>query len=109
MSREFVLQLRYVGVFPQLGHREYRFDIRRANIDARQVILTIEDNLFATRLLLFQEAPDLCYQKLLQAMRNESDDTPIDNCTMVTTSDVALYRDTHPNTRLRKFGSYKNR
>jgi hypothetical protein len=106
MAKELVLQLRYAGVFPQTGLREYRFDIRKENTaDTRQVVLTIEDALFSTRLLMFQEAPDLCYQKLLRTMRDESEEAPIDACTKVTASDVAFYRDTHPNTRLRKYRS----
>jgi hypothetical protein len=102
MPRNFVMQLRYVGVFPKTGLREYKFNINEEDIDGRQVVLTIEDRLFATRLLLFQEAPDLCYQKLLLALHNENKKTPIGARTMVTASDVAFYRDTHPNTRLRK-------
>jgi len=103
MAKELVLQLRYAGVFPQTGLREYRFNIKKENIATTQVVLTIEDALFATHLLMFQEAPDLCYQKLLRTMRNESEDTPIAARTKVTASDVAFYRDTHPNTRLRKY------
>lgn len=102
MPRDAVLQLQYVGVFPQVGYREYRFDIKNDNITARQVVLTIEDSLFATRLLMYQEAPDLCCQKLLWALHNENEGTPVDPRTSVTASDVASYRDTHPNTRQRK-------
>jgi hypothetical protein len=105
MPKDFVLQLRYVGVFPQTGHREYRFNIEKQDVDPRQVILTIADTLFATRLLMFQEAPDLCYQKLLLALHNESEDKPIDSQSTVTASDVAFYRDTHPNTRPRRHAS----
>jgi hypothetical protein len=105
MTKELVLQLRYAGVFPQTGLREYRFEISKENrADTRQVVLTIEDALFSTRLLLFQEAPDLCYQKLLQSMR-DSETTPIGARTKVTASDVAYYRDNHPNTRMRKHRS----
>ncbi len=59
MTRDFVLELRYVGVFPQCGYREYRFYIGSENPDPHEVALTIDDDLVAAKGLKFQEAPDL--------------------------------------------------
>jgi hypothetical protein len=105
MPRDFVLQLRYIGVFPQEGHREYRFHIDKGDQQVREVALTIEDGLFTRHHLMFQEAPDLCYQKLLLDLRNESLDAPIGSRTAVTESDIALYRDSHPTGKARRVGS----
>jgi hypothetical protein len=104
MSRDFVLQLRYIGVFPQEGYREYRFHIDKGD-QIREVALTIEDALFAHHNLMFQEAPDLCYQKLLLELRSESDDAPIGSRSAVTPSDIAVYRDCHPTDKARRVGS----
>jgi hypothetical protein len=105
MPRDFVLQLRYIGVFPQNGHREYRFHIDKGDQQIREVALTIDDGLFTQNHLMFQEAPDLCYQKLLLDLRNESDDAPIGTSTAVTSSDIAVYRDSHPTSKTRRVGS----
>ena len=59
------MQLRYLGVIPQSGFVEYGFRIEDKDKNARQVILTITDDLFRENNLKFQEAPDLCYQKVL--------------------------------------------
>ncbi len=105
MERDFVLQLRYVGVFPQQGHREYRFRIEKGTGEFRDVSLTIDDDLFGTNRLMFQEAPDLCYQKLLLDLRNESDKGPVLGHSPVTVTDIEFYRGSHPAGRARKFRS----
>jgi hypothetical protein len=106
MAKDFVLQLRYVGVFPEPGHREYRFRLEKANGEFRDVTLTIDNDLFGTNRLMFQEAPDLCYQKLLIALRDESNDAPVLGQSAVTATDIESYRDSHPAGRERKL---KNR
>jgi hypothetical protein len=92
-------------VFPQERYREYRFHIDRGDTAVREVALTIEHCLFTGNLLMFQEAPDLCYQKLLLDLRNESEENPIGSRMAVTSSDIAYYRETHPNTKARRAGS----
>ncbi len=94
-----VLQLRYIGVIPQSGYREYGFHIEDKEIGDRIVILTIEDGIFLRRELMFQEAPDLCYQKLLTDLRSETGGARIPAHVSVSTSDIVQYRDGHPNTK----------
>ena len=102
IAKDFVLQLKYVGVFPHNGHREYRFNIEKENAGTREVILTIPDGLFVTNRLMFQEAPDLCYQKLLVDLRNESKEAPICSRAALTATDIDSYRESHPLARVRK-------
>jgi len=102
MAKDLILQLRYIGVFPQKGYREYRFHIDKGDDHVREVALTIEDGLFVRNHLMFQEAPDLCYQKLLGDLRNESQESPIGTRTAVIPSDIVLYRDAHPNAKTRR-------
>ncbi len=102
MARDLCSELRFVGVFPQTGHREYRFNIEKENADIREVILTIADALFMPKRLTFQEAPDLCYQKLLVDLRNESKEAPICGRGAVTATDIDSYRESHPAARVRK-------
>jgi len=104
MSKDLVLQLRYLGVMPQVGFVEYGFRIENKDKSVRQVILTIEDDLFRKHDLKFQEAPDLCYQKVLMDLEVEQADSSIPLSMAVTALDIAHYRDSHPTTKLRKPG-----
>ena len=102
MAKDLVLQLRYLGMLPHIGHREYRFQIEAHDKSIRTVALTIEDNIFRKNQLMFQEAPDLCYQKLLADVTNEAVGTPICSLAPVTESEIASYRNSHPTGKLRK-------
>jgi hypothetical protein len=105
MAKDLVLQLRYVGMLPQTGHREYRFQIEAQDKSVRAVALTIEDGIFRKNQLMFQEAPDLCYQKLLADVINETAGTPICSLSSVTDTEIATYRNSHPTGRLRRMAA----
>ncbi len=96
MPKDLVLHLRYMGMLPHVGHREYRFQIEAADKSIRTVVLTIDDSLFRNHLLMFQEAPDLCYQKMLTDFANETIDSPICARAEVTEAEGASYRNSHP-------------
>jgi len=96
MTKDPVLQLRYLGVISQAGYREYGFHILDEKEDVRQVILTIDNSLFRKCQLMYQEAPDLCYQKLLKDLNEETANTPICSPIAVSAADIANYRDSHP-------------
>jgi hypothetical protein len=103
MARDLSHQLRYLGVIPQDGHVEYGFRIEDKDKNVRLVVLEIEAGFFSRRDLMFQEAPDLCYQKMLVDLGNETADSPISEHVPVTALDIASYRDMHPTTKQRKF------
>jgi hypothetical protein len=103
MFKELVMQLRYLGVIPQAGYVEYGFRIEDKDKNARQVILTITDALFRENNLKFQEAPDLCYQKVLVELEKEDIDSRMPESIPITAGDIAHYRGLHPNSKLRKF------
>ena len=96
MTRESVLNVRYLGVLPHIGHREYRFQIEAEDKSFRTVSLTIDNAIFRKKLLMYQEAPNLCYQKMLADYGNETTDSPIPSWAPVTEDEVAFYRDSHP-------------
>ena len=101
MLKDIVCQLKYLGVIPQAGYIEYGFRIEKKDKTDRQVVLTIEDAFFQRNDLKFQEAPDLCYQKVLMDLNNERPDSGFPACTPVTALDIAHYRDLHPTTKSR--------
>jgi hypothetical protein len=98
MAKDVVLQLRYLGVIPQEGYVEYGFRIEDKDKGVRDIILTIDDALFVQSHLMLQEAPDLCYQKVLTDLVNENG-SHINGRMAVTASDILQYRDSHPNTK----------
>ncbi len=102
MLKDLVLQLRYLGVMPQAGFVEYGFRIENKDKSARQVVVTIADDFFLKNELKRQEAPDLCYQKVLTDLSAESEDACFPLSTSVTALDIAHYRDLHPITKFRK-------
>jgi len=51
---------------------------------------------------LTPHAPDLCYQKLLAKITNETLGTPIPSLAPVTESEIASYRDSHPTAKSRR-------
>jgi hypothetical protein len=104
VAKDSVLKLRYLGVLPQVGHREYGFRIENKEKEIRKVIVTIDDTYFLKNQLRFQEAPDLCYQRILMDIDNESADATIAGTSMVpiTPTDIARYRDSRPTAKTRQ-------
>ncbi len=94
-------QLSYLGVIPKPEHSEYGFRIIYEDKTARLLILIIENSMFLTKQLLVQEAPDLCYQKVLADLRSAIP-ALVEHSVVVTESDVAEYRAFHPNISLKR-------
>ena len=102
MLKDHVQQLRYLGVLPQSGFVEYGFRIESKDQGVRQVVLTIANAVFQNNDLKIQEAPDLCYQKVLTGLDSEKTKSRIPSRMPVTAVDIAHYREMHPTTKLRK-------
>jgi hypothetical protein len=99
MSKDPVLQLRYLGTMPQAGFVEYGFRIENKDKSVRHVILTIADDFFRKNDLKLQEAPDLCYQKVLMDLEVEKADSSLPLSRSVTALDIAHYRESHPKSK----------
>ena len=96
MAMNQAAHLRYIGVIPQTECLEYGFRIEDKDKEPRLVIIVIESEFFKKYALMLQEAPDLCYQKLLADLRNETAELPINPRLSITASDIACYRESHP-------------
>jgi hypothetical protein len=107
MARDLVHNLKYLGVIPQTGYVEYGFRIENKDKDTRLVILEINSDVFRRNELMFQEGPDLCYQKVLADLGDETAESPIAERVPVTASDIARYRELHPATKTRKSAAKK--
>ena len=89
-------------MIPQGEYTEYGFRIEDKDKNHRRVVLTIQNTLFQHKNLKFQEAPDLCYQKVLADLESETSDSPIPARMPVTEEDIIQYRDLHPTAKTRK-------
>jgi hypothetical protein len=105
MSMNSTIHLRYIGVIPQTEYLEYGFRIEDKDKDPRLVVLMIESGFFNKRELMLQEAPDLCYQKLLVDLRDETAELPLNPRFSISASDIAHYRELHPIGKSSKFRS----
>ena len=91
-------QLRYLGTISKPEHSEYGFQIENPDKTVRLLVLTIANSVFLTRQLLVQEAPDLCYQKVLAYLRDATAGSAEDYIP-ISESDIANYRAFHPNVK----------
>ena len=94
-------QLRYLGMIPKPEYSEYGFRIENPDKTVRLLVLTIANSVFLTKQLMVQEAPDLCYQKVLTDLQSETNG-PVEDFVSISESDIAHYRAFHPNMKLRK-------
>jgi len=90
--------LRYLGTISKPEHSEFGFQIENPDKTVRLLVLTIANSVFLTRQLLVQEAPDLCYQKVLAYLRDATGG-PAEDCIPISESDIANYRAFHPNVK----------
>ena len=106
MAMNNTMHLRYIGVIPQTECLEYGFRIEDKDKDPRLIVMMIESGFFRRYELMVQEAPDLCYQKLLADLRDETAEVPVGARLSVTASDIAHYRELHP---IGKASKHRNR
>jgi hypothetical protein len=94
--------LRYLGKISQPEHSEYGFHVENEDRSIKLFTLIIANSVFLTNQLMVQEAPDLCYQKILTDLKTEAADQ-IKDPILVTGSDIEQYRAIHPFLRRKSF------
>jgi hypothetical protein len=96
--------LRYLGKISDSEQSEYGFRVENEDKSIRLLILTIANSVFLTNQLMVQEAPDLCYQKVLVELKSESTH-PMSENILVTGLDIEQYRTIHPQLRRKSYKS----
>ena len=94
--------LKFLGKISKPEHSEYGFRVEYENKSVRLLVLTIANAVFLTHQLMVQEAPDLCYQRVLTELKSEAAD-PFRELILVTGPDIEQYRTLHPNLRRKSF------
>jgi hypothetical protein len=94
--------LRYLGKISRPEHSEYGFHVENEDRSIKLFTLIIANSAFLGNQLMVQEAPDLCYQKILADLKAETADQ-VKDLILVTGSDIEQYRAIHPFLRRKSF------
>jgi hypothetical protein len=89
------LSIQYAGFHVQPHGRDYAFYVLDPPAASRHFIVTITHQAFAERRILYQDAADLCYQKLQQEIRAETEEWPLGSHCIISDQELAAYRATH--------------
>src|SRR5262245_6463418 len=87
------LRLEYCGFRDTEDSREYVISARLLGSD-REYVVAIEHAAFTARHLLFQEGPDICFQRLRRELLGK-ELTPLP-ALMITIGELTDYRNAHP-------------
>jgi len=91
--------IQYAGFHVQPHGRDYSYYVFDPPRAGRHFTFTISHRAFAERQVLYQDAADLCYQKLQRALLTETRERPLwPHCT-VSDQELDAYRATHRSAR----------
>jgi len=89
------LSIQYSGFQVQSHGRDYSYYVLDPPASSRHFILTISHQAFTERRILYQDAADLCYQKLQRALLAETGERPLWPHCIVSDQELDAYRHTH--------------
>lgn len=90
MSRNPVIQ--YVGFQLKPRGRDYSYRVVDTRNEAREFILTISNQAFVDRHVPYQDAADLCYQKLQRELFAETAERPLQRHFTISDQELDEYR-----------------
>jgi len=85
--------VRYLGFESTAAGRDYSLSVRRGEV-CSQVTVRIPHAAFALHLTRYQDAPDICFLKVLQELALH-DDKPPAHTLIVSNAELAAYRTSH--------------
>jgi hypothetical protein len=85
--------VQFVGFESKETVREYTFAVREAQLEPREFKLTIDQNAFTTRLLRFQDGPDVCSSRLRRELLVSTQ--PSETHFHITQAELDDYREAH--------------
>ena len=89
------MTIQYLGFDLKPRGRDYRYRVVDPKAEVREFTLTISNQAFAARLVPYQDAADLCYQKLRRDLAAETTENPIARHHTVSNLELEEYRDRH--------------
>jgi hypothetical protein len=91
MSRNAVIQ--YIGFQLKPRGRDYSYRVVDPKNEAREFTLTISNQAFVERHVPYQDAADLCYQKLQRELSAESTERPLQRHFTISDQELDQYRE----------------
>jgi hypothetical protein len=99
MSHQVLVQ--YTGFQSKPLVREYTFSVREAELEPREVTLTIPNEAFNSRRARFQDAPDICSLRLWRELAACDNHLPKTHF-RITDAEMDDYREAHSPSSSRK-------
>jgi hypothetical protein len=95
------MSIQYLGFQLKARGREYNYRVIVPKADPREFSLTIPNQAFSERHVLYQDAAALCYQKLQRELAAETEAHPLQRHFTVSDQDFDVYREKHRPARRR--------
>jgi hypothetical protein len=89
------MTIQYIGFQPKPRGREYSYRVVDPKMDPREFTLTISNQTFSERHVLFQDAAAICYQRLQRELATETLETPLRRHFTVSDQDLDVYLAKH--------------
>ena len=89
------MTIQYLGFQLKPRGRDYNYRVIGAKIETREFTLTISNQAFANRQVPYQDAADLCYQKLRKDLAAETAESPVPRHATISIQELDAYRDRH--------------
>lgn len=89
------MKIQYAGFQVQRHGRDYSYDVLAPPSASRHFTFTISHQAFAEKQILYQDAADLCYQKLQRELLREAEEPLPPSPCLVSEQELDLYRETH--------------
>ena len=89
------MSIQYAGFQVHPYGRDYSYYVFNPPAASRHFILTISHQAFAEKRILYQDAANLCYQKLQQALLAETGEQPLWSHCTISDQELDAYRDAH--------------
>ena len=95
------MQIQYLGFQNKSRGRDYSYLVIDPKSENRQFTFTISNQVFAERRVPYQDAAELCYQKLQRDLGLETADQPLPRRLTLSDGDLDDYRAKHRPARRR--------
>ena len=95
--------IQYVGFQLKPRGRDYNYRVVDTKTGPREFTLTISNQAFTERHVPFQDAADLCYQKLQKELVAETPDRPLQRHFTVSDQELDAYRNKNRPTKRRSW------
>jgi len=87
--------IQYLGFETKPFGRDYLYRVIDAKSQKREFTFTISNQAFAEKRVPYQDAADLCYQKLQKALDLETLERPIPGRSTLSNQELEEYREKH--------------